>query len=66
MFRYLGGDVVLGVALDLPSRTGRELLLKKAFKKYPTNYDLFMQLGSPALTVISFAYLNDLSVAKII
>jgi hypothetical protein len=30
---------MLGVALDLPTRTGRELILKKVFKKYPTDYD---------------------------
>ena len=53
----LGGDVMLGVALDLPTRTGRELILKKAFKKYPTNYDLII-LDSPAsLDVLSYAAL---------
>ena len=53
----LGGDVMLGVALDLPSRTGRELILKKAFKKYPTGYDLII-LDSPAsLDVLSYAAL---------
>ena len=53
----LGGDVMLGVALDLPSRAGRELILKKAFKKYPTNYDLII-LDSPAsLDVLSYAAL---------
>ncbi|AFY92773.1 ParA family protein [Chamaesiphon minutus] len=53
----LGGDVMLGVALDLPTRTGRELILKKAFKKYPTDYDLII-LDSPAsLDVLSYAAL---------
>jgi chromosome partitioning protein len=53
----LGGDVMLGVALDLPSRTGRELILKKAFKKYPPDYDLII-LDSPAsLDVLSYSAL---------
>jgi chromosome partitioning protein len=53
----LGGDVMLGVALDLPTRAGRELILKKAFKKYPTKYDLII-LDSPAsLDVLSYTAL---------
>lgn len=49
----LGGDIMLSVALDLPSRTGRELVLKKALKKYPVPYDLIV-LDSPAsLDVLS-------------
>jgi len=53
----LGGDVMLSVALDLPSRTGRELVLKKALKKYPVPHDLII-LDSPAsLDVLSYAAL---------
>lgn len=53
----LGGDVMLSVALDLPSRTGRELVLKKALKKYPVPYDLVI-LDSPAsLDVLSYTAL---------
>ncbi|MBD1847910.1 ParA family protein [Cyanobacteria bacterium FACHB-63] len=53
----LGGDVMLSVALDLPTRTGRELVLKRAFKKYPLPYDLVI-LDSPAsLDVLSYTAL---------
>lgn len=53
----LGGDVMLAVALDLPSRTGREFLLKRTFKKFPTGYDLVI-LDSPAsLDAISYCAL---------
>jgi chromosome partitioning protein len=53
----LGGDIMLSVALDLPSRTGRELILKKALKNYPVSYDLII-LDSPAsLDVLSYAAL---------
>jgi chromosome partitioning protein len=49
----LGGDVMVSVALDLPTRTGRETVLKRAFKKYPPEYDLII-LDSPAsLDVLS-------------
>jgi chromosome partitioning protein len=54
----LGGDVMLSVALDLPSRAGREMVLKKALKKYPLPYDLII-LDSPAsLDVLSYAALT--------
>jgi chromosome partitioning protein len=43
----LGGDVMLSVALDLPSRTGRELVLKKVLRKYPLPHELII-LDSPA------------------
>ena len=53
----LGGDVMLSVALDLPTRTGRELVLKKALKKYPLSHDLII-LDSPAsLDVLSYTAL---------
>ncbi|MCP6758444.1 MAG: ParA family protein [Fischerella sp. CENA71] len=53
----LGGDVMLSVALDLPSRTGREIVLKRAFKKYPLPHDLII-LDSPAsLDVLSYTAL---------
>lgn len=53
----LGGDVMLSVALDLPTRAGRELILKRAFKKYPLPYDLII-LDSPAsLDVLSYTAL---------
>lgn len=53
----LGGDVMLSVALDLPSRTGREMVLKRAFKKYPLPHDLII-LDSPAsLDVLSYTAL---------
>lgn len=53
----LGGDVMLSVALDLPTRTGRELILKRTFKKYPLPYDLII-LDSPAsLDVLSYTAL---------
>lgn len=53
----LGGDIMLGVALDLPSRAGREMILKKALKKYPVPYDLII-LDSPAsLDVLSYSAL---------
>ena len=53
----LGGDVMLSVALDLPTRTGRELVLRKALKKYPLPHDLII-LDSPAsLDVLSYTAL---------
>jgi len=53
----LGGDVMLSVALDLPSRAGRELVLRKTLKKYPVPHDLII-LDSPAsLDVLSYAAL---------
>lgn len=53
----LGGDVMLSVALDLPSRTGREFILKKVFNKYPNDYDVVI-LDSPAsLDAISYCAL---------
>lgn len=53
----LGGDVMLSVALDLPSRAGRELVLKKVLRKYPVSYDLII-LDSPAsLDVLSYTAL---------
>jgi len=54
----LGGDVMVSVALDLPRRTGRELVLKKVLKKYPVAYDLII-LDSPAsLDVLSHTALT--------
>jgi chromosome partitioning protein len=48
-----GGDVMVSVALDLPTRTGRETVLKRSFQKFPPNYDLVI-LDSPAsLDVLS-------------
>jgi chromosome partitioning protein len=53
----VGGDVMLSVSLDLPSRTGREFILKRAFKKYPLEHDLII-LDSPAsLDVLSYSAL---------
>lgn len=48
---------MLSVALDLPSRAGRELVLKKVLKKYPVPHDLII-LDSPAsLDVLSYTAL---------
>ncbi|PZD70470.1 Chromosome partitioning protein ParA [Acaryochloris thomasi RCC1774] len=53
----LGGDVMLSVALDLPSRTGREFILRKNLKKYKLPYNLVI-LDSPAsMDVLSFSAL---------
>jgi chromosome partitioning protein len=53
----VGGDVMLSVSLDLPSRTGREFILKRAFKKYPLDHDILI-LDSPAsLDVLSYSAL---------
>lgn len=53
----LGGDVMLSVALDLPSRTGREMVLKRAIKKYSLPHNLIL-LDSPAsLDVLSYTAL---------
>ena len=57
----LGGDVMLSVALDLPSRTGREYILKRALNKYPVPYDLII-IDSPAsLDVLSYTALSAAS-----
>ena len=53
----LGGDVMLSVALDLPSRTGREFILRKTLKKHKLPHQLVI-LDSPAsLDVLSFTAL---------
>lgn len=57
----LGGDVMLSVALELPSRTGREYVLKRALNKYPVPYDLII-IDSPAsLDVLSYTALSAAS-----
>jgi len=53
----LGGDVMVSVAIDLPSRTGREYLLQRVFKKYPPPAEVIL-LDSPAsLDVLSYCAL---------
>lgn len=48
-----GGPVMVGVGLDLPSRTGREFVLRKTLKKYVIQHDVII-LDSPAsLDVLS-------------
>lgn len=48
-----GGPVMVGVGLDLPSRTGREFVLRKTLKKYVIGHDVII-LDSPAsLDVLS-------------
>jgi chromosome partitioning protein len=48
-----GGPVMMQVGVDLPTRTGREFVLRKTLKKYPVAYDLII-LDSPAsLDVLS-------------
>lgn len=53
----LGGDVMLSVALDLPSRTGRELVLKRTLKKYPLPHDLIVLDAPASLDVLSYTAL---------
>jgi chromosome partitioning protein len=53
----LGGDVMVSVGLDLPSRTGREYVLQRAFRKFPPDADVIL-LDSPAsLDVLSYCAL---------
>lgn len=53
----LGGDIMVSVALDLPSRTAKEYVLRKAFKKFSPPADVVL-LDSPAsLDVLSYCAL---------
>lgn len=53
----LGGDIMVSVALDLPSRTAKEYVLQKAFRKFPPPAAVVL-LDSPAsLDVLSYCAL---------
>lgn len=45
----LGGDIMVSVALDLPSRTAKEYILQKAFKKFPHPQMLSYLIHQPHL-----------------
>lgn len=53
----LGGDIMVSVALDLPSRTAKEYVLQKAFRKFQPPAEVIL-LDSPAsLDVLSYCAL---------
>jgi chromosome partitioning protein len=57
----LGGDAMLSVTLELASRSGKEYILQRAFKKYPLHHDLIILDSTASLDVLAFSALASAS-----